>query len=421
MPIHKSTCPFCGLMCDDLEVAVEGLALAPQRGACDRSRTAFARLGAPAAAQAQARVAGAPVALEVALDEAARLLRGARRPLVAGLDVDVAGMRAVLDLARRCGAAVDHVNSAVKYRNLHVLQEAGWITTTLAEARNRADLFVLVGDGWRTRFPRFVERVVAPASDMFGAPAARRIILLTDDPAAATAALPAGVECLVVGLPIAALPAAASLLGGLLQGKPVEPARLGSVAGEGLQQCAEWMRAARYGVLVWAAGDLDFPHAELTVQALMQCVRVSNAGTRFAALPLAATDGDLTANAVQTWQSGVSFPASYANGRVDFDPLRHHWRNVLARGEADLLIWVSSLGLGDLPADPGVPVVALGRADREFAQAPAVYVPVATPGVDAAGHLLRTDKTVSLRLPRLRNAPLPTVADALGGLLERLG
>jgi formylmethanofuran dehydrogenase subunit B len=420
MPLLHSTCPFCGLLCDDLEIDADGLALRPARGACARSRSAFASLGTTAAAQAQARVDGAAVSMETALDAAARLLRAAHRPLVAGLDVDVGGMRAVLDLARRCGAVVDHVASAAKYRNLHVLQEAGWITTTLAEARNRADLFVLVGDAWHARFPRFLERIVAPGSDMFGPPAVRRIVLLTEDAVVARGALPEGVECLPVGLPRRQLPVAATMLAAMLDGRPVDPGRLGMPAGEALARCAGWMRAARYGVVVWAAGDLELPHAELAVQALMHCVRVLNATTRFAALPLAGTDGDFTANAVQTWQSGVSYPASYANGRVDFDPWRHGWRRVLEDGEADLLFWVSSLGLAEVPATGGIPCVVLGRADRQAVRAAEVFIPVATPGVDATGHVVRSDKVVTLRLPRLREAALPTVATAVGALLERL-
>jgi formylmethanofuran dehydrogenase subunit B len=51
---------------------------------------------------------------------------------------------------------------------------------------------------------------------------------------------------------------------------------------------------------------------------------------------------------------------------------------------------------------------------------PAVFVPVATPGIDAAGHLLRTDKVVSLRLPQLRLSPLLSTARTLDALRQRL-
>jgi formylmethanofuran dehydrogenase subunit B len=340
--------------------------------------------------------------------------------LIAGLDVDVIGARSALALARRTGAVVDHAGGRAKYRNLHALQEFGGITTTFAEARNRADLVVLVGDGWAGRFPRFLERIVAPVpSEASGA--ARRIVTVTGIDPATRVALPNGAEVLALDAPLLGLPALCTMLQALVDGRPVQPARLAGVVPQALVRCADWMRAARYGVIVWSAADLDWPHAELAVQAIARLIRTLNASTRFAALPLAGTDADLTANAVQTWQSGVPLPASYANGSVDFDPNRYAWRDVLARGEADALLWVSSLSGAAPPPAPGVPTIALTRADVRLGMAPNVQIPVATPGIDASGHLLRSDKVITLRLPRLRESGLPSASTVLDALLAQLG
>ena len=157
-------------------------------------------------ARASPRVQGEDASAEAALDAAARVLARARRPFIGGLGTDVAGMRATLVLARRLGAVVDHAGAAAKYRNLHVLQEAGWITTTFAEVKNRADLLVLIGDGWRHRFPRFVERLVAPSESLFADRLVRRIILLDAAAAGAAGALPGDAERLALAVPVAALP-----------------------------------------------------------------------------------------------------------------------------------------------------------------------------------------------------------------------
>jgi formylmethanofuran dehydrogenase subunit B len=301
-----------------------------------------------------------------------------------------------------------------------VLQEFGGITTTFAEARNRADLVVLVGDGWLRRFPRFLERIVMPkASDSSGT--ARRIVTVNALDPATRMALPKDAEVLALDAPLVALPAVCTMLQALVDERPVRPARLSGVSHQALARCAEWMRAAHYGVIVWSAADLDWPHAELAVQAIARLVRTLNVTTRFAALPLAGTDADLTANAVQTWQSGVPLPASYGNGAVDFDPSRHALRDVLARGEADALVWVSSLSGAAPPSSPGVPTIVLSRADVALAPVPNVQIAVATPGVDAAGHLLRGDKVITLRVPRLRESALPTASSVLDALLARLG
>jgi formylmethanofuran dehydrogenase subunit B len=406
-------------LCDDLTVEARGDALRPLRGACERSLAAFARLGTTAAAAAGARVGGKPAAREAALDAAAQLLGQRRRPLIGGLGTDVTGMRAILTLARVVGAVVDHTGSAAKYRNLHVLQEYGWITTTLAEVKNRADLLLLIGDGWHVRFPRFVERVLAPASDLYGTPSARRAILVDAASVASSAALPQAIERLALGVPMASLPALLTMLAAQVAARPADPARLEGVRPEALARCLTWMQAARYGVAIWAAGDLEFPHAELAMEALSGLLRTLNVQHRFAGLPLAGSNADLTANAVHTWQCGAPYPASHANASVDFDPHRYAAPNVLARGEADCLVWISSVTDDPPPAFDGASVV-LGRADLQLAHEPNVFLPVATPGVDADGHLLRTDKVVSLQLRRLRTSALPSVAQVVGALVQRL-
>jgi formylmethanofuran dehydrogenase subunit B len=408
------------LLCDDLTVESDGAALAPRDGACEWSRAAFATLGHPMTAGVSPRVQGEDASAEAALDAAARVLARARRPFIGGLGTDVAGMRATLALARRLGAVVDHAGAAAKYRNLHVLQEAGWITTTFAEVKNRADLLVLIGDGWRHRFPRFVERLVAPGEGLFADRRARRIILLDAAAGGAADALPGEAEQLALAVPFAALPSILALLNALVDERPVDPARLSGVAPEKLVQAIDWLRAARYGVVAWAAADLDFAHAELALQALSRLVAALNRSGRFAVFPLAGIDGDITANAVQTWQAGVPYPASYANGTIDFDPHRYGMPNLLGRGEADGILWISSLARDRLPPATVVPTIVLGRADMSLAHEPAVFLPVATPGIDAPGHLLRSDKVVSLRLPQLRDSALPSVERAIKALLARL-
>jgi formylmethanofuran dehydrogenase subunit B len=406
------------LLCDDLTVEASGDQLEPRAGACERSRAAFATLGRADAAVAQARIAGTSTTPSAALDAAARLLAGARRPFIGGLGTDVAGMRATLRLARRLGAVVDHAGSEPKYRNLHVLREAGWITTTFAEVKNRADLVVLIGDGWQRRFPRFVERMVAPTATLFTDRLARRALLVGSTAVAAADALPRDVQTLALDMPLAALPRLFALLTALVDDRPVRAERLTSVPPDVVGRTLEWLRAAQYGVVVWAAADLEFAHAELSLQALSLLLASLNRTARFAALPLAGTDGDLTANAVHTWQSGMAYPASYANGTLDADP--HRYATHAISSEVDCVLWISSLLADRLPPARDVPTIVLGRADMNLRREPAVYLPVATPGIDATGDLLRSDKVVSLHLPRLRASALQSVAQAVEGLLARL-
>jgi len=174
---HDVPCPFCGLACDDLRVAISASGIHVKANGCPVSEAGFARAGLPATQQT--RVSGVPVSLADAAAHAAQILAAARLPLIAGLATDVAGARSALALADRVGAVMDHVGSAAKLRNLLVVQDSGWITTTLSEVRNRADLLILVGTDVVSRFPRFFERMVWVRETMFDLdPAAREIVYL---------------------------------------------------------------------------------------------------------------------------------------------------------------------------------------------------------------------------------------------------
>lgn len=66
-------------------------------------------------------------------------------------------MRAVMALAEAGGGAVvDHALSTATYRNTRILQSSGWLTTSLTEARNRADLFIIAGSDVHTAIRRLL-------------------------------------------------------------------------------------------------------------------------------------------------------------------------------------------------------------------------------------------------------------------------
>src|SRR5437764_236086 len=118
----------------------------------------------------RAWIEGKPVAFAAAAREASRLLAAARLPVIAGLGTDVAGTRAALNLARAVGAAVDHMHSEALLRDLDVMREAGFMLTTRAEARARADTLLLVGPGLTAAWPELPTRLLGqpPSPDLVG-------------------------------------------------------------------------------------------------------------------------------------------------------------------------------------------------------------------------------------------------------------
>ena len=319
--LEDRACPFCGLACDDLTLVVEAGGLAASGGACARARGAYAQVGAELGTAPRAWIAGQPATLDQALDEAGRLLAAAHAPLIGGLATDVIGMRGVMELADRCGAVVDHMNAEGKLRNLRTVQDQGWITTTLSEVRNRADLLVCFGSPIAARFPRFFERCVWVQDPMFGPAAeARQVVCIGPRAEHAAAVSPDGRAPEWIEIPLERLAEAAALLRGFAAG--TLPARIDSdLPVAALAAVVERLRAAHYGVVVWAAADLDWPQADLSVQALATAIASLNAATRCVGLPLGGSDGDFSADAVMLWQTGYPFRTSLASGTGRYDPV----------------------------------------------------------------------------------------------------
>lgn len=399
-------CPFCPLLCDDLVVEPSGERLELRAGGCPEARDRFA--GLPA--EASPTVDGRPVPLETALDRAAELLADARLPLISGLGCDVDGMRAVLRLAERLGGIVDHGASDGAFANLLAVQRRGWVTATLAEVRNRADLLLVFGPVEPGLMHALDARVLSPEATLFseGRPARRRVQL-------------GGAHLLhdaeTISCPDDALHLAAALLRARVHGRPVAGAGRTGIPPDRLDGLAGALRAARYAAILWDAAALPRDTAELVVANLAGLLLELNRETRAVGLPLARSHHLVTAGQVCTWQWGVPLRSASTPDGPEYDPRAFAARRLLGRGDVDALLWVAAFPGATLPARK-VPTVAL-VPPGEPAEAD-VVLPVGVPGIDHAGTAFRMDAVVALPLQRLRETALPSPAEVLDALAERL-
>ncbi|RME32547.1 MAG: formylmethanofuran dehydrogenase subunit B [Gammaproteobacteria bacterium] len=409
--------PFCGIAADDLVVRVDGDRVEVIENGCPVTRPAFEQpLG-----DRRPRVAGKEVTLDEAAAEAARLLAGARLPLYGGLATDVNGMRAALSLADRTGGVVDSLDSEAALRNIQTVQNSGWMTTTLSEVKNRADLLVVVGCDLEQYFPRFFSRHLWTDDAMFiDDPEQREVVFLGRAPTGEAAVTPGGRPPLLLQCKDEDLPEVVSVLRALVNGRRVQARRVGGIPLEDLTDLAGRLKQARYGVVTWVAGALQFPGAELTVEMLCETIKELNATTRCAGLPLGGRNGGQTATQVCTWQTGYPTRVSFASGTPQYDPHLYCTGRLLASGEADCLVWVSAYDTAAVPPPCEVPTIVLGRSGMTFDREPDVYIPVGVPGIDHAGHTYRTDNVVAIRLRKLRDSGLPSTAEALSAIEHAL-
>jgi formylmethanofuran dehydrogenase subunit B len=119
---------------------------------------------------------------------------------------------------------------------------------------------------------------------------------------------------------------------------------------------------------------------------------------------------------VSTWLSGSPPRVSFASGKPDYDPYLYSINRMLASGEGDLLVWITSFTPSLMPPTNKLPLVLLGTPGVAPTQTPEVFIPIGTPGVDHRGLLVRCDSVVSLPLKDLGRADLPAAADVLASI-----
>lgn len=406
-------CPFCGILCDDLEIDPSGGGLKVLKNGCVKAVAGFER----PSLEPKPQIDGRDATLDEAIAAAAALVKASRLPVFGGLCTDVDGMRAVMSIADHSGGVVDHALSEGQYRNFRVLQTGGWVMTTLTEARNRADLFVVVGSDLHKIHPRFFERVVCNEKSMFAdSPPKRTVVILGEniDTSAITGSR--------IG-EIVTLPAKGDRIGEILdamralaKGVPVAGDTIGGLPRAQIEDLLARCKAATYGVMVWAPPSLGFPNADLTVQAVSEFIKDLNATQRIAGLSLGGNEGAVTAGAVCAWQSGFPLRVSFASGKPDYDTERFSTARMLAAKEADLLVWLASFTADLPPPETDTPMIVLGTPVMKLTRTPRVYIPVGTPGIDHAGLIVRCDNVVSLPLRQLRQSNLPRAADVLAAI-----
>jgi formylmethanofuran dehydrogenase subunit B len=409
-PVVGWTCPFCALLCDEFELA-QGAALELRGSDCPRARAALAA-HRPVGAAAGASVDAAPASIDAAVAAAAQRLARWQRPVFGGLDTDLEGARALHRLAVMTGAICDTVDGDALFHGLRALQDRGQASTTLGEVRSRADLLVCVGTRAIERHPEFFRRC---GLGQAGSACSELVFLGVAPPPG----IPAGVA-------VRALPGSGDLFADVQQLAALLAPRGLAGADPELAALAQRLRAARYSVLVWEGATLP-AHGALVVEALQRIAASLNATSRAGTLALAGSPGPSGVNHVLTWRSGLPLRTRAAPEGPEHDPVRFAGARMLAERAADGLLWISSFDAARLPPTDALDSIVLGPPSMAPALARAgrgpgcVFVPVATPGVNADGHLLRTDGGIVVPVTRARDDGLAGVADVLHRLADLLG
>jgi formylmethanofuran dehydrogenase subunit B len=216
---------------------------------------------------------------------------------------------------------------------------------------------------------------------------------------------------------VAALPGILAVLNACLRGRPVPEQGYGGLSRVTYEEIAGRLMTARFGVIAWSPADLDAMAIESLVDATMHL----NLTTRVTTLPLVGQAGAQTAALVSSWTTGFPPRTGFARGYPEYDPWRFDAARMVAAGECDAIVWISSFEASVPPWNSRIPTIAITAPGPVFATPPRVLIETAIPGVNSDAELYSDSIQALVHTPAsgaATNAPAP--AAVLTGILNQL-
>jgi formylmethanofuran dehydrogenase subunit B len=421
--VTDATCTFCGCVCDDIDLTVEGNRITKAKNACVLGKAWFFEHRGDES-RPEALIGGNPASVDEALDEAARLLAGARYPVVYGLsDTTAEAQRVAVEVADLLGACLDTTTSVCHGPSGIAFQAVGEATATLGEIKNRADLLVFWGGNPAESHPRHFTKFSVTPKGMF-VPRGRkdRYVVLVDvrrTPSARAADLFLQVRPRKDFELLWALRA-------LVKGVEVDPGIEAETGVElaTLTALVDRMKRAKYGVFLFGMGLSMTRGKHYNAAAILALARDLNQHTRFVAKPMRGHGNVTGADNVVSWSTGYPFGVNLGRGYPRFNPGEFTTVDLLSRGEADGALIVSADPAANFPQPAiehlkRIPTIVLDPQLSETARIARVSFTTAVYGINVAGTVYRMDD-VPIRLRPAMPSRYRSDEDILRGLAQRI-
>ncbi len=402
MAVFKDiVCPFCGCLCDDIEVTVEGNEIVGTRNACAISRSKF--MNHSANKIDSPTVDGKAVTLMEAVDAAAEVLALANRPLVYGLSsTECEAIGWAVELAELTGGVVDNTSSVCHGPTILALQQVGESKTTLGEVKNRADLVIFWGSNPTEAHLRHIIRYSVMPKGLY-TPEGRksRYVVAVDIRETRMARVADQFLKIEPGKDFELLLA----LRAVVRGAKLQAEEVAGVPREDIEGLARRMKGAKMGMIFFGLGLTQSDGKHMNIDAAVGLVAELNHHTKFLLTPMRGHYNVAGANTVTTWQTGYPYAVDFARGYPRYNPGEYTAVDLLAKGEADAAIIVASDPGATFPADAvrnmaRIPIVTLDQKVTPTSMLSKVVIPVATVGVEAEGTAYRMDG-VPLRMKKV--------------------
>jgi formylmethanofuran dehydrogenase subunit B len=394
-------CPFCGCLCDDLEVAVEGGRILNTRNACAVSRSKYLHHGENRITTPT--IEGRNVDLDEAVEASARILTSSKRPLVYGLSsTECTAIAKAVELAELVGGVIDNTSSVCHGPTILALQSVGESKCTLGMVKNRADLIVFWGCNPTEAHLRHLTRYSGMPRGRFTSDGRKsRFIIAVDVRETRMKRIadlflkiePNGDFELISAL-------RAAVRGSSIQAKKVAGVPIGQI-----EELAIKLKEAKMGIIFFGLGLTQSEGKHMNIDAAVGLVSELNRYTKFVLTPMRGHFNVAGANTVTTWQTGYPYAVDFSRGYPRYNPGEFTSVDLLARGETDAALIIASDPAAHFPIDAArhlakIPVITLDQKVNMTTLLSKVVIPVASTGIEAEGTAYRMDG-VPLRMRKV--------------------
>ena len=392
--VTDATCTFCGCVCDDMELTVEGNKITKAKNACVLGKAWF--FNHHIEDRPEATIEGRPASYEEAIEAAAEILLNATLPITYGLsDTTCEAQRVAVAISDWVGANVDTTTSVCHGPSGMAFQGVGEVTCSLGEIKNRADFLIFWGGNPAESHPRhFTRYSLMPKGEFVPAGRKGRTAVLIDVRRTKSAK---AADIFLQVKPRSDFELAWALRG-LAKGIEIDPSieEKTGVSLETLRDLMQKMKAAQFGAILFGMGLTMTRGKHINSEAILALARDMNEHTRWVAKPMRGHGNVTGADNVVSWQTGYPFGVSLGRGYPRFNPGEFTTADVLARGEADAALIVASDPMSNFsqPAREHlkrIKTIVLDPKLSDTARVATVAVTTATYGINTAGTVYRMD------------------------------
>ena len=421
--VKNVVCPFCGCLCDDIELFLEEDKIVSTINSCRISHAKFTHVHEHRITEPMIRRNGelVKISYEKAFKEAARILAEAKRPLSYGWStITCETHKKAIELAEITRGCIDNTTSVCHGPSVLGIQSVGASTCTLGEVKNRADLVVYWGSNPISAHPRHISRYTLFPHGHFREKGRReRKFIVVDTRKTATANL----ADLFVRVEPSMDYEVISTLRAALHGLPIPDEGVGGVDKATFEKMITWMKGASFIALFFGMGLTMSPGKHRNIDIAISLITDLNAYTKAVLTPMRGHFNVAGFNRVASWQTGFPFALDFSHGYPRYFPGETTTVDLLGNREADAALIAGSDPVSHIPVEASkhlakIPTIILATHWNATVDVASLIIPTATSGIEEAGTAYRMD-TVPLLLKEVIPPPegVKTNKEVVEGIL----